>query len=275
MQKRISILLGIISIAIAIIIIVGGVFAYQYFSKSKITSVNEDKSCNGENNPDYDFGFGIEHKYDLLLNEGDSDRAMSINIILSCDHKKISISGAINQKILSSDLAEYYNGENIDLIYPEGIDNNISSDDYNSDGYDDLAVVYSRGNGISAVEYDLFFIYNPKNNKFIYNSQLSELENISVETLDHIITQYFDKGYDQKTGGNFGFEEITYKWNNDLLVKISDKKCEIVQARSSKEVSYYRNIIVNFSNDGSEQVVLDEVKKMGEGSCFDTYYINI
>lgn len=275
-EKSVSTLVGIIIIIAAAVVIFGGVFAYQYLAKinwikNGVQVSIKDENCNGKNNPNYDLGFGIEHTYKGLIIEGDIKKNMYVEAVLSCDHKKITISGAVNQAIKSSDLAKYYNGENVDLIEPTNIDDNLYLIyDYNFDGYRDITVVFSRGQGISAIEYDLVFLYDSKMNKFIYQPDLSNLENVSARDSDKTIRQNFYLGYNQATDGSLGFNEITYKWNNNSLVKISDENCELVESMSSKEAWFYRSTVINFISGGSKKVVLvDQIKKFGDGSCFD------
>jgi len=280
-QKRISTLVGVIIIVATAVILFGGVFAWQYLAKSNEINRNDnivknDETYNGKNNPYYDLGFGVEHEYKILLNEGDVKWAMPIKAVLSCDHEKITISGSINQTI-SSDLVDFYDGgEKVildELVEPEGIEDNIFAKDYNFDGYDDLVIVYIRGNGVSAIETDLIFIYDEKDNKFVFQSDLSSLTNVSVQYSDKTIQQNFNLGYSQKTGGSLGFENISYKWYNNLLIKISDEKCNLVENKSSKSVLYYNNKIVIFAADGSKEAISDETRKLGGGSCLDNLNI--
>jgi len=263
-QKRISTLFGIIIIIIAVIIILGGVFVWQHFAtqqKQKSAVVSSDPSCDGVKDPYYNLGFGVEHTY-----EGDIKPGMHVKIVLSCDHQKLTISGAVNQVIQSSDLAKYNDGENIDLAdLSSGTEVIGLNYDYNFDGYKDLESIVSSGQGISAIDTDIIFLYNPKINKFVYQPDLSALENIYVYDSDKTIRQEFNLGYDSNTGGGAGFEEIIYKWNNNSLAKVSDEKCEIVGSKSSAGSLFYRDAITN----GSGKVILDQTKKLGDGSCFD------
>ena len=222
MKKQISTLAGIIIIIIAIIILFGGVFAYSYFAKPSAPSkniyvkTNSDPACDGAKDPDYILGFGIEHTY-----EGDIKPGMHVKIVLSCDHKKFTISGAVNQIITSADLKKYNNGEEVELADLVGGENIVDlNSDYNFDGYNDLSSIMSNGQGISGEKSFFIFIYDSRLNKFVYNDNVSSLTNVGAVKEKSEISQtscFFSS--DEKN--SITCDITYYKWASGHLQKAS------------------------------------------------------
>jgi hypothetical protein len=55
-------------------------------------------------------------------------------------------------------------------------------DDYNFDGYNDLSAISSNGQGFDGVDSFNIFLYNPKIQKFVYNAEISKLQNSLMDT---------------------------------------------------------------------------------------------
>lgn len=216
-EKIIPTLIGIIVIVVVAVIAFGGVFAYQYFTiknnSEKNISVNTDPACDGEKDPYYIIGLGVEHTY-----EGDIKPGMHVKIVLSCDHKRITISGAVDQIIRASDIAKYTGGESADLADLSGGDLVVGIDsDYNFDGYKDISSINSNGQGVSGMKSYFIFLYDPKLNKFVYNNAASSLENITTDESKKEIYQEFCFYRNDELICN----KVYYKWYDGHLLKVN------------------------------------------------------
>lgn len=216
-EKVIPTLIGIIVIVVVAVIAFGGVFVYQYFTIKnnfgKNISADIDAACDGKKDPYYIIGFGVEHTY-----EGDIKPGMHAKIVLSCDHKKITISGAVDQIIRASDLARYTGVESADLADLSGGDLVVGVDsDYNFDGYKDLSSINSNGQGVSGMKSYFIFLYDPKSNNFVYNNGVSSLENITTNESKKEIYQEFCFYKNDELICN----KIYYKWSDDRLLKVN------------------------------------------------------
>jgi len=206
--------------------------------------------CTGENHPRYNLGFGVEHEYEGTIKEG-----QEVKIILSCDHKKLKISGAVNQVISSKfQLADLVSGSNVIGV----------KEDYNFDGYNDLESISSNGQGISALDSYEIFLYDSELNKFVFNEELSNIVNIYPEVSDQTIRQEFNFGY------GIGFERIIYRWEGDKLIKITKEECRLVER--SQDPVFYRYKVIDFLENGSAKIRLDETKAMGKESCLNPIF---
>jgi len=202
-------------LTIIIIFILSGMGVYLIFSQSFVKDmlVKQDPSCDGEKNPNFILGFGIEHYY-----EGDIDQGKHVKITLSCDHKKMNITGAVTQTIISSDvlkddnvfagLADLSSGEAVVEV----------SNDFNFDGYNDLSSIVNNGQGANAVKEYLIFIYNLSSDKFDFNKDISSLTNVNVDSENKEIFQEFC----MPVNGSSKSECIKtrYKWVNQQLEEI-------------------------------------------------------
>jgi hypothetical protein len=169
---------------------------------------SKNSGCDGESNPYYSSGFGVEHTY-----EGTINSEKNVKIILSCDHEKFTISGAVNQIILSSDIVD--NSELADLSSGDLV---VGLDlDFNFDGYNDLSSIINNGQGIEAVKTYAIFLFDPQKQQFVYNNELSFLENISVAKEKNLLTQTFCTS---QSDGGAKCADTMYKWSNGHLIKL-------------------------------------------------------
>lgn len=143
---------------------------------NQISTISQ-STCLGKNDPYYNLGFGIEHEYN-----GNIQSNMPVNIVLSCDHKTFTITGSINQIITSRDTVDSsYKGEISELAdLVSGTEVVKVNTDYNFDGYNDLSTINSNGSGVNQVDGYYIFLYNPSLKKFVYNKELSQIENVYV-----------------------------------------------------------------------------------------------
>lgn len=171
-----------------------------------------DPACNGEANEYYSLGFGVEHRY-----EGEIASGRKVSVTLSCNHLRLTVSGAVEQEITAADLGkEAAFGELADL---SGGSRVVSlADDYNFDGYNDLASVVSNGQGASAVDSFLIFLYDPSLNRFTYSRQLSAIENLWPDPATRTIRQQFCYFGDEKPG--LTCDQAEYRWISGDLVEI-------------------------------------------------------
>lgn len=113
---------------------------------------------------------------------GEIKKDMPVKVVLSCDQERFNIVGSVTQLIDST------NG--IDLAGDDVVLVDISSgsqvvdieDDYNFDGYNDLSAISSNGQGFDGVDSFNIFLYNPKIQKFVYNAEISKLQNTLMDT---------------------------------------------------------------------------------------------
>lgn len=126
-----------------------------------------DPECTGEKNEYYDIGYGVEHVY-----QGSITKDMSVKMVLSCDHERLTISGAVNQVIEGKEIKESDIGEIADtssgsvVVYLE--------EDTNKDGYNDLETVVANG---SQVDTYAVFLFDPIKKQFVF----SETYEVSIE----------------------------------------------------------------------------------------------
>lgn len=257
MKTKILVLVLLVSIAVYI-----GVLSFNQNTQSSISSLYQsatttssvsDPECDGEKNEYYDLGYGVEHVY-----EGEISPGQKVSVVLSCNHQRFTIRGAVNQIISGDDIlsdeekAEPH--EFIELADTHVGPNVVSIDsDYNFDGYNDIASTVGDGSGFQAVDTYLIFLYNPKTKKFEYNKKLSELENISLDTQKKEIYEFF--GYRED-----GFRRDGYVWSDAgvlypayIEVCLSDRKSDDVPPTS------FTHRITTYNESGT--VLKDNVKK--------------
>ncbi len=192
-------------------------------NQASTTLSNNDPACDGEKNPYATIGYGIKHNYSGSIIAG-----KKISMTLSCDHKTITLSGSVNQTLQVKNKEYNEAGSDVGMTEdgPDGLIElaDLSSgtevidtdSDYNFDGYNDITSISSNGQGRSAIDSFIIFLYNPKTNQFVFNKQLSNLENISVTENKTLMQQYcyFDsKGYSGKCNITY------YKWKDEKLIK--------------------------------------------------------
>ncbi len=166
-----------------------------------------DTDCTGEKNEGYEEGFGVENKYTGFIKKD-----LPINITLSCNHEKLTISGSVNQTIYGKDIPENDTGWVADLSSGAEVIN--VNTDYNFDGYNDISSMYNNG---SQIENSYIFLFDPINNQFKYNKDLSVMANIMVDAKNKKIIE----AVCPENINNINCEKHypTYIWNNGILNK--------------------------------------------------------
>ncbi len=152
----------------------------------------------------------LEHIY-----YGELKEDKPVKIILSCDQERFNIVGSVIQIIDSTNesdmpqndsfnaLADISNGSQV--VYLE--------DDYNFDGYNDLASISSNGSGVDSYN---IFLYDKKLEKFVFNTELSKLQNILVNENN----KYVFEDFSYYEGDKYIEDYRRYKWVNGHLVKV-------------------------------------------------------
>ncbi len=199
---------------IPVVLIVGGVAIWLTGQQGSINKQEQlafvDPACNGQANEYADLGFGVEHTYTGNLKEG-----LPVEIVLSCDHESFKIEGSVTQKIsledlerIDSELNHNYELANI------GSGNEVVdvNSDYNFDGYNDLSSVAING---SEVDSTFIFLYNPVIRQFEYNTELSHLENIILDSSKKYVQE--DLSYYTESGEHIDGIYKTYIWVNGHL----------------------------------------------------------
>jgi hypothetical protein len=172
----------------------------------------KDPACDGEANEYYSLGFGVEHRY-----EGKIAPGKPVSVTLSCDHLRLTISGAVSQVITAEgDMNEGAFGELADLSSGSLV---VSlEDDYNFDGYSDLSSIVSNGQGMSAVDTFVVFLYDPAAKRFAYSQPLSAIENLWPDPETQTIRQEFCYFESEKI--DLTCERAEYRWLDGRLVEI-------------------------------------------------------
>jgi hypothetical protein len=186
----------------------------------KFESWQNESECLGESHEYYNLGYGIENVY-----QGFIKPEKQVEITLSCDHKSLKIEGSVNQIIKSKDLSQYFNGKEIELA--DTISGSLVIElesDYNSDGYNDLTSIWSKGSGVSGISSALVFLYDDKNNIFVFNKELSFVNNLSVSPEGDL---YTDNCYRNTEKDETYCSKQFYILNNEgKLEKIVSKRKE-------------------------------------------------
>lgn len=176
-----------------------------------------DPSCTGESNEFYNLGFGIEHVY-----TGEIQKGMPVEVVLSCDHKKFTISGAVEQVIRSVDITEP-GEEELELTDTSGGSLVVDIvDDYNFDGYKDLSSIMSNGSGVTGIDGYFIFLYDKNTNKFILNRELSSLYNVVPEYYQKHIQEIFVCSIPDNDDEDWQTSINLYEWINGELVLIKE-----------------------------------------------------
>ncbi len=158
----------------------------------------------------------------------------NITITLSCDFLNLDITGAVEQKINSQIWNNDPKAEREELIdgafgaqfvaEPNMIpEEAIDLRDFNFDGYNDLVLLQTNGNGSVQVDTYKIFLYSPTEKKFIYSSEFSNIENINITEDGKAIYSNMAQG--------FG----TYITTFYSVVKNSLKKEKVVSCLAEKE----------------------------------------
>lgn len=83
--------------------------------------------------------------------------------------------------------------------------------DWNFDGYKDISVLYNCGSGGCAY---WIWNYSPKEHRYIYNMELSEVAGLERDTIGKYIVFHYRTGYSEEK-----WDSLTYRDNKLLLVK--------------------------------------------------------
>ena len=179
---------------------------YINSNSQNTSSVYSDPNCNGDQNKYADAGFGVEHIY-----TGEIKKDIHVKIVLSCNQDKLTISGSVNQVITVDDIKKILNESDVDFVDLSMGSEVVNLDsDYNFDEYNDLSVVSSNGSGVDSYN---IFLYDPTSNKFIFNKDLSSIQNIIINEKAKLIIS--DMCYEDDTI----CKPDTYKWLNGKLNK--------------------------------------------------------
>jgi hypothetical protein len=110
--------------------------------------------------------------------KGDIIVGNHIEMVLSCDHSRLDIKGAITQTIRAVDVPEEAWGY---MVYEKELvaSNAIGSGgvgvrvrtDYNSDGYNDIAMMSNSGSQVTGY---LIFLFDPISQRFVFNLKASK-----------------------------------------------------------------------------------------------------
>lgn len=158
----------------------------------------------------------VEHVYYGNLKEG-----QPVQIILSCDQERFTITGAVKQVIDINDtkmfpdldmfnaLADIASGSGV--VYLE--------DDYNFDGYNDLHTISSNGQGWDGVDSVNIFLYDPVVQKFVFNTELSKLQNVLPPDYEN---KFIFEDFSYYNGKEHVEAYRKHKWVNGHLVKIEE-----------------------------------------------------
>lgn len=159
-----------------------------------------------------------ENEDDVYYNpfEGQINNEMSIKLELSCDHNRVNITGSVNQEIVRFKKNNRGESQESELVVNSS---GLSFDeDYNFDGYNDISTLYNYGAGYMALYDNYYFLYDPLQNKFIFNKELSDLQNLVIKsTSTKTLEQVFNMGPD------LGYSITEYKWKGDKLIKIGNR----------------------------------------------------
>jgi hypothetical protein len=83
--------------------------------------------------------------------------------------------------------------------------------DWNFDGHKDISVLYNCGSGGCAY---WIWNYSSKENRYIYNKELSEVLGLEIDTTDQYIVLHFRAGYSEEN-----WDSLKYKDNKLIFVK--------------------------------------------------------
>ena len=83
--------------------------------------------------------------------------------------------------------------------------------DWNFDGYKDISVLYNCGSGGCAY---WIWNYSSKENRYIYNKELSEVVGLEIDTTDQYIVFHYRTGYSEEN-----WDSMKYKDHKLLFVK--------------------------------------------------------
>ena len=92
------------------------------------------------------------------------------------------------------------------------------SEDYNFDGYNDLSTIISNGSGNFAIDTYIIFLYNEKENKFLFSKDLMGKENLTVNPKTKIISEIYSCGLDKND--EYIIRSTEYKWQQNKLKRV-------------------------------------------------------
>jgi|GEM_PF-7089039 len=153
-------------------------------------------------------GAGVEHHYEGKIHTG-----MSVSATLSCGLDTLTLSGSINQVITSADISP--GREGLLQEAKDGYDPVTFKDDYNFDGYNDLATLESYGSEVRAYN---IFLFDPVKKVFVYNKELSAIGDYAL-TVNYQKQEIVSTSLIRKTNTTC---DRTYKYINGHLQKISE-----------------------------------------------------
>ena len=153
---------------------------------------------------------------------GEIKEDMPVKVILSCDQERFNIVGSVSQIIDSKNKDDMPQDDSFNSLADISSGSQVVdiADDYNFDGYNDLSSISSNGQGLDGVKSFNIFLYSSKTQKFVFNPELSKLQNISVDSKNKLVLEVFGVGFAGK-----GEDELVdivnkHKWVNGHLVKV-------------------------------------------------------
>ncbi len=186
--------------------------------ESIVKKASVDVACNGEANEYYDLGFGFTQEYKGTVAQG-----KEVNMTLSCDHTNLFVTGAVDQTIVVT--SESGVKQELSRGGPHGA---VLDTDYNFDGYNDILSLVSAGQGYEAVDSYYVFLYQPKTNKFLFNEQLSNLQNIVGADATKIEIYQSFNFFEMEDGEQvLKNQVVTHTWKGEELVKVREVKTKV------------------------------------------------
>lgn len=235
-MKKISTLVGIIIIIIAAVILVSGVFIYQYF----VTKINNQTQQQNISEGCKIQPYEGSSKYVLTGGELDIRGGAICSFLINPNLPVYTFHLIGNPDDNSVDKIEISKGDGsvfqtIDLTAPadifSGDDNSIehyayangvpvlSTQDVNFDGYKDIELPYNLGAGDSGYFY---WIFNPETGTFIYNQELSALINPIIHQNTKTITSL-------SADDPMDYSKSTYEFDeNGKLILIHEESQEFL-----------------------------------------------
>ncbi len=193
---------------------------------------------------------GVEQHF-----EGNITPSMPIALTLSCDYETVTIKGSVDQ-ILKSPYPD-----STELVDPSAhINSVVTTDDYNFDGYNDVAFLTVNGEGSQASDTYTIFLFDVQTKQFVYNKELSKITNISIDNEKKQILLH-------EVGDAGGYTIRRYMWKGDMLVLDTTETCEgNKQALADQKGAMYTETIKRMI-DGKEVIIKKETKSADKDSC--------
>lgn len=216
--------------------------------------------------------------------EGSVRDNIHLGMVLSCDGERLTIAGIDTNSYSPSEQEKDMSfNQTIDgtmwgnkgelLVDPTALSINSAFDfsdtistksDFNFDGYNDLSLLQSDGQGSMAVDSYLVFLFDPKIKRFVYSKELSAIQNIDTAPNDKTIISYQGEG-------NSSYSSKIYSWHDGQLVLTSAESCSADASVKAGKDGNFTYVLTEYTN-GQPKVVKKETKRLGSGSCGDVWW---